>query len=92
MGRGNSLTDYEKGRIDALHQGGSTIAAIARDLGRSRNVVRNYLTLGEEYGTRTSGGRPRVLSERDERQVIRLASSGNYSLREIQRELPREVS
>ena len=92
MGRGTRLTEYEKGRIDVLHQTGASQAAIARDLGRSRSVVQNYLSLGADYGTRTSGGRPRALTERDERQVIRLASSGTYSLREIQRELPTIVS
>jgi transposase len=92
MPRGSVLSDIERAKIDLLNTKGENVRQIALQLGRSEKVVRNYLNLGENYASRSYDGRPKVLSERDERKVVNLASSGDYSLREIQRELPVNVS
>ena len=93
MPRGTVLSESERAQIDALHQMGQSRREIANFLGRSHNVVQNYITKGEDYNSlSSSSGRPKVLSERDERRIVNLASSGSYSIREIQRELPTQVS
>ena len=43
MGRKDQLSDYEKGKIDALHNEEKKVAYIAREIQRSRHVVQNYL-------------------------------------------------
>jgi transposase len=91
MGGGPTLTEYEKGQIDTLRGTGLSQRGIARELGRSLSVVQNYLREGPAYGTKQRGPKPKALSERDERQIIKMASSGKYSLREIQAELPTKV-
>ena len=66
MARGPWLNEVEKGQIDILHNEGRTISYIARTINRSYKVVQNYINLGDQYGRRTSPGRPKVVTERDE--------------------------
>jgi len=93
MGRGQSLTNDEKSKIVALRDAGHTQSFIAKLITRSRKVVSNFLRNEQQYGRNWSQhGREKVLTDRDERKVVNLASTGEYSLREIQRELPTKVS
>ncbi len=92
MARGPWLTDVEKGQIDVLHKEGQSITYIAQQINRSYKVVQNYLKLGQLYGSKTSSGRPKVVKKRDERVICKLATSGEYSIREIQRELKPKLS
>ena len=43
MGCGDSLTDYEKGRIDAFERDGHFQREIAKKINRSRCAVNNYI-------------------------------------------------
>ena len=43
MGRGNSLTDHEKGMIDAFEKDGHSQREIAKKINRSRCAVNNYI-------------------------------------------------
>lgn len=92
MPRGTVLTEVERANIDLLRSRGENVRQIGIQLNRSEKVVHNYLSLGESYGNRSYKGPPKALSERDERQVVRLAGSGVYSLREIGRELDNVAS
>ena len=43
MGRGNSLTDHEKGMIDAFEKDWYSQLEIAKKINRSRCAVNNYI-------------------------------------------------
>ena len=43
MGRGNSLTNHEKGMIDAFEKDGHSQREIAKKINRSRCAVNNYI-------------------------------------------------
>ena len=43
MGRGNFLTDHEKGMIDAFEKDGHSKREIAKKINRSRCAVNNYI-------------------------------------------------
>ena len=43
MGRGNSLTDYEKGMIDAFEKDGHSQREITKKMNRSSCAVNNYI-------------------------------------------------
>ena len=43
MGRGNSLTDHEKGMIDAFEKDGHCQREIAKKINISRCAVNNYI-------------------------------------------------
>jgi transposase len=51
MPRGNQLSDFKKGQIQAHHMNGKSNREIARLLRRSEKVVRFYLANPDEYGT-----------------------------------------
>ena len=65
MGRCSSLTDYEKGRIEGMRDCGTSLRKIASQLGRSHNVVNNYLKNKSGYGKKkkTTGSPRKVLAE-----------------------------
>lgn len=71
MGLGRRLTDYERGQIDALKAQGKSNREIARNIHRSPKVINNYLGDRQGYGQLKSTGRPRVLTARDERAILR---------------------
>lgn len=55
--------------------------------------MQNVLQLGEDYNTKNHlRGRKTSLSERDQRKVVNLLATGDYFLREVQREIPTQVS
>lgn len=83
MGRGKALSQFERGKITALAEVNTSICEIARNLKRSPCVIANYLRNPQNYGTKTSGGRPRILSERDRRLIGRLASNSRLPVRKI---------
>ena len=43
MGRSSSLTDHEKGMIDAFEKDGHSQREIAKKINRSRCTVNNYI-------------------------------------------------
>ena len=67
MGRCSSLTDYEKGRIEGMRDCGTSLRKIASQLGRSHNVVNNYLKNKSGYGKKKTTGRPRKVSAEERR-------------------------
>lgn len=83
MPRGKLLTEHERGAIDALNKQGLSKRGIAREIGRSEHVVRNYLKDRENYGCRSYPGRKKALGQRDMRKITRLASNSTVSLAQI---------
>jgi len=92
MGKDLQLTEAECVEIRVLSDHGYSQRYIAEKIGRSRDAVQNVLKLEDNYGKNYSTkGNPKV-TERNERQIVKLAATGNYSVREIQRELPAKFS
>uniref|UniRef100_A0A8R1IUF1 HTH_Tnp_Tc3_1 domain-containing protein n=1 Tax=Caenorhabditis japonica TaxID=281687 RepID=A0A8R1IUF1_CAEJA len=75
MGRGKPLTDYEQGLIDDNSALGMSNQLTAVFIGRSLNVVNNYIKNPRHYGTKKPPGPPSLLSDRDKRNIVRKASN-----------------
>uniref|UniRef100_H3GUW3 Tc1-like transposase DDE domain-containing protein n=1 Tax=Phytophthora ramorum TaxID=164328 RepID=H3GUW3_PHYRM len=85
MGRGPSLTEAERGRIQGLSEGGFSIRAIAEKTKRSRDCVQRALKTGSTR-RRTAGRRP-SLTKRQTRRIVRKTSTGDYSSTRLKGEL-----
>src|ERR1700722_6792488 len=92
MGRGKRLNDVEKARIEAYHESGKSQVGIAKNLKKSRHVIKNFLKNPVQYGTKKRKSYKKKLSSRSERQIARLASNSTKSASEIRRELKLDVS
>jgi len=77
MPRGKHLSDFEKGQILALHHSCNSISDIARELERSRDVIRSFLSAPESYGTKKRAGRPKKLTDAGKRRILREVINGN---------------
>ena len=92
MGRARKLTDFEKGEIIAYHRAGKSNRAIVPLVGRSLNVINNFLKDPAVYGTRKSPGRPSTISERDKRRIHREASNSVKNCTQIKKDLGLNVT
>lgn len=86
MGRKPPLSDVEKGKVLEYKDQGLSSREIARRIERSPWVVNNFLKHGHDYGKKKSPGRPRKLSSRQERTIIRQLSAGGTSLGKLAKE------
>jgi len=86
------LTTFEKGQIVAHHANCWSVAAIARELERSRGVITAFLKNQERYNRKNGGGRPSKLSDADKRRISRAASKGDLSSSGLVRALQLPVS
>ncbi|OWZ20903.1 Transposase [Phytophthora megakarya] len=87
MGRGPLIADEERGCMKGLHESGRSVRGIAQHLKRFPN--------GVSYTLKSSGkkgGRPPTLSDRQVRQVVRVAATGNFSATELKAEYKLECS
>jgi hypothetical protein len=90
MGRGKSLTEYDKGQIDILKSNGKSMREIRIAIGRGengKNVVRNYLRNKCGYGKKTSPGRFHTYSRREESLLIKEVANKKVSKTEAKRRL-----
>lgn len=92
MPRGTYLTSEEKGKILAFREEGFSFRNIARKIGRSHNVVWQFLHNPDAYGSLKRGGPKKKLSKRDERRIIRAASNNIRSLNDLKSDLNLNVS
>ena len=87
MPRGPPLTDLEKGQILAMHHQLMSLRDISKELGRSVGAVQRFL----KNPSRTARSRAHVtgqkLTVRQEKAMIRKATTGNYSARDIKQDL-----
>ncbi|OWZ12507.1 Transposable element [Phytophthora megakarya] len=67
--------------MKGLHEAGMGVRNIARRLERSPNGVSYALRAPEK--TKKKGGRPRSLTDRQVREVVRAAATGDYSAAEL---------
>ena len=70
MGRGNSLTDHEKGIFNAFEKDGHSQREIAKKINRSRCAVNNYIK-NKNKTPKKIPGRPEKLSPRNKQAIIR---------------------
>ncbi len=83
MPRGKILTEFERGQITALKSSGCSLREIASRLDRSVCAIKNYVDNPESYGKNHAGGKPKALSDRDTRTILRLASNNSSSIKKI---------
>lgn len=83
MGRGKQLNDFEKGQIKSYSNCGLNQREIAQKIGRSQNVVSNYLHNEATYGHNMKGGVPYATNVSDRRLIIRAASNSRRSAAKI---------
>jgi len=78
-GRGQSLTDVSKGMILGMRINGASIKKIAKTLGHSKNTVKKTIRRFDKTGgvdARHGGGKKRMLTVKEEKQMIKRAKSG----------------
>lgn len=91
MARGLKLSSEEKGQITAYHNDGRSNRWIARTIGRSLNVINNFIKNPTNYGKKKSSGRKKKLSDRQKREIIRKASNSTISCAKIKQQLDLNV-
>jgi len=87
MGRGKSLSQVEIGQILAYHDENRSGSWIANKIKRSKSVVNDFLRDPEQYGQAKRSGRPRSMTDRDRRHVLRLITDENKSCSSVISEL-----
>lgn len=92
MPRGKELTVVEKAQIEALRTAGKSYTFIANQLHRSKGCIQDFVTKRRSYGLKRRSGRPKKLTEREERHISRIASNSTKSANEIKRECQLQVS
>ena len=92
MPSGTKLTQTEKGAILALKGQNLSNRAVAKQINRSEKCVRSFLKHSDtEYEPKRSG-RPRKLTERDHRRLVRAASKPGASASTMIRSLNLSVT
>ncbi|KHJ97280.1 transposase [Oesophagostomum dentatum] len=92
MPRGTRLSLEEQSSASALSDAGFSVKKIAAQLGRPRCVIAAYLRDPDYYNIRNAQGRPRKLSDRQQREIWRKVSNSSNSLSGIRAELSLSVS
>ena len=92
MPRGEKLTEFEKGQILALHHLKKSNISIAKHIKRSEYVVKTFLKVPQQYGTKRRPERPKILQQRDLTRLNREASKGKLSVQELKNDLELSVS
>lgn len=92
MGRGNRLSSFEMGQIMAYKNRGLQKTEISRLVKRSRKVVSNYLENPANYGAKKSPGRPALLTPKDQRRILRLASNEQVSANALKEAIGTQAS
>uniref|UniRef100_A0A1I7XC92 HTH_Tnp_Tc3_1 domain-containing protein n=1 Tax=Heterorhabditis bacteriophora TaxID=37862 RepID=A0A1I7XC92_HETBA len=82
MACGSLLDDIEKGKILPFPDVGLNRTKIAREIGRSRNVVANFLIAPDEYGSKKSGRRSSKVRNGEKRITI-MKSNTTASVDEV---------
>lgn len=83
MGRKGTSSSSEIVKIDAYHSEKYSYREIARKIGRSHNVVMNYIKNRESYNKNFKGGSCTSLTQQDKRKILRMASNLAHSTSKI---------
>lgn len=82
MGRASCLTPSERAIILRMKHRQLSISEISKNTGRSRKVISNFLKNPEGYRKKKIPGRPSVLTSRQKRIILRIASNSSLTARE----------
>ena len=85
MPKNSPLTDFE--RAVTLREQGLTLREISLRIGRSKDVVHNYLRMGDKYATKKRIGRPSSLTPTNKREIKPMAIHQKLSSAEIKAEM-----
>ncbi|PIC13704.1 hypothetical protein B9Z55_027567 [Caenorhabditis nigoni] len=92
MARASFLSLADQSKVEVMRQMNCSLHKMARMIQKSRNVIRRYLADPLNYGSKQKkAGRPRKVSSRDERKIIREASNSTRSLKDIKADLSLDV-
>ena len=83
MGHGNSLTDHEKGMIDAFEKDGHSQREIAKEINRSKCAVDNYIKNKNKTPKKIPSW-PEKISPRNKRANIRDVRKSGKSVPQFQ--------
>ncbi len=83
MGRGLRVSDEEKALIRALSRAKISPAAIVKRVKRSRKAIRNVVATSASSSLSFSIGRPPEMTKTAARVIVRRASTGDFSAREL---------
>ena len=83
MPRSTQLTEYEQGLITAYDRSGWSHRKIAKEIGRSQNVVSCFLRDSPSYATKKSSGRPKTVNPRVKRRLFRDISNSGQSISQV---------
>uniref|UniRef100_K3WKK4 Tc3 transposase DNA binding domain-containing protein n=1 Tax=Globisporangium ultimum (strain ATCC 200006 / CBS 805.95 / DAOM BR144) TaxID=431595 RepID=K3WKK4_GLOUD len=92
MPGGTKLTLVEQDQIQVLKVQKLSLRAIAKTIGHSKNVAKNFLKDPHHYASKERAGRAFKLSERNHRAVFRHATINNKSSSQIVNLLSKPVS
>ncbi|GMF32651.1 unnamed protein product [Phytophthora lilii] len=90
MGRGLTLTDIERGRIQGLYEAGYSQRRIASQVQRSVGAVHRVLFIPQKLHKKP--GPATSLSDRELRLLVRTAAKGKLSAKQLQLELKLSTS
>lgn len=80
MEKGKTLTDHERGKIEAFFFNKHYYCDKARKI---KDCSQQFFKLKDNYGKKNTGGGLKTLSSRHERRVCRHASTEKYSKRKV---------
>ena len=83
MGRGKSLTDFERGQIKIFYKIGLSRCQIAENIGRSQNVVSNFIRNDSGYGKNRKSEIQYATTAAERMMIIRTASISALSSAKI---------
>lgn len=92
MPRNVQFSKTEILQIYRLKARGMKVVDIARKIGRSRAGIYRILSKGDNFETKSRSGRPKKTTKRQDREIFRLVSTQNLSVRSISREVTVPVS
>lgn len=87
MSKGKCLSEAGKAPINFLRGLGLSNRNIAKEIGRSHNVVNNFISKGENYGNKYATNGNKKISSRKKNQLIALASTGKLNANGMIQEL-----
>ena len=83
MGLRHHLTDVEKGQIDVLHCNGMSCREIGQRIQRGKRSVAAYLKRRRSPPKANGRGGQYILSERGRRALLRVATQGRLTARQV---------
>lgn len=92
MPRGSKLEEKEKGKIEILHEIGTSERSIACELHRSKTAIHNYVTNTKNTDAKKAIRRKRLLTKKDEKQITRLVSDERLTPKQVIARLGLSVS